>query len=268
MIRRCYGGVPTRKILTRLLGNILSVMPTRSAAPTPTMAKVELVAALAGCVAVTVALVIIWMSRLSVPRELYVSELGAEGEPTARAFMVALLLIVVGGSAIAFAGRRVHSRVRWLAVWTPAISLWIACGFFLFASQVTCTSGCPLPYGPSFNLQDFLHTLAAVLAFALACFAMLQTSFAEGHKVLARLSLASAILVAVIAGTGGLLSLFRFQQDFGSRLEFVATTIAIAWLVVLGGVLIARLIRARATGEPVEPTANESEAELVGEQAR
>ncbi len=217
------------------------------------MAKVELTAAIAGCVAVTVALVIIWMARLSVPRELYVSELGAHGEPTARAFMIALLLIVVGGSAIAFAGRRVHSRVRWLAVWTPAISLWIACGFFLFASQVTCTAGCPLPYGPTFNLQDFLHTLAAVLAFALACLAMLQTSFAEGHKVLARLSLASAISVAVIAGTGGLLSLFRFQQGFGSRLEFIATTIAIAWVVIFGAVLIARLVRARSSGEPVEP---------------
>jgi hypothetical protein len=82
---------------------------------------------------------------------------------------------------------------------------------------------------------------------------MLQTSFARGHKVLARLSLAASILVAVIAGTGGLLSLFRFQQGFGSRLEFVATTIAIAWLVIFGGVLIARLIRSSATGEAVEP---------------
>ena len=216
-------------------------------------ARAELVAAAGGCAAVIVALVVIWMSRLTIPRDLYVSELGAEGEPTAQAFMAALLLIVVGGSAIAFAGRRVHSRVRVLALWTPAISLWIACGFFLFASQVTCTSGCPLPYGPSFNPQDFLHTLAAVLAFAFACWAMLQTSFAQGHKVLARLSLASSILVAIFAGTGGLLSLFRFQQGFGSRLEFVATTIAIGWLVIFGGVLIARLIRTMRMGEPIEP---------------
>jgi hypothetical protein len=217
-------------------------------------ALVELVAASAGCVAVIVALVIIWMARLTITRDLYVSELGAQGQPTARAFMVALLLIVVGGSAVAFAGRRVHSRVRVLALWTPAVSLWIACGFFLFASQVTCTAGCPLPYGTTFNLQDFLHTLAAVLAFALACWAMLQTSFAEGHRVLALLSLACSVLVAIFAGTGGLLSLFRFEQGFGSRLEFVATTIAIGWLVIFGGVLIARLIRTMRTGEPIEPT--------------
>jgi hypothetical protein len=216
------------------------------------MARLELAAAVFGCVAVIVALVIIWMARLPIARDLYVSELGAQGEPTARAFMIALLLIVAGGSAIAFAGRRVRSRLRALAIWTPAISLWIACAFFLFASQVTCTAGCPLPYGPTFNPQDFSHTLAAVLAFAFACWAMLQTSFAQGHKVLARLSLASSILVAVIAGTGGLLSLFQFQQGFGSRLEFVATTIAIAWLVIFGGVLIARLIRSLRTGAPIE----------------
>jgi hypothetical protein len=228
-------------------------MPNRPSQAQRDTARVELVAASAGCVAVIVALVVIWMARLTIPRDLYVSELGAVGEPTAQAFMAALLLIVVGGSAIAFAGRRVHSRVRVLALWTPAISLWIACGFFLFASQVTCTSGCPLPYGSTFNLQDFLHTLAAVLAFALACWAMLQTSFAQGHKVLARLSLASSVLVAVLAGTGGLLSLFRFQQGFGSRLEFVATTIAIGWLVIFGGVLIARLVRTMRTGEPIEP---------------
>lgn len=200
------------------------------------------------------ALAIIWMARLSIPRELYVSELGAEGMPTARWFEAALLLIVVGGSAIAWAGRRVRAGVRGLSAWTPAISLWIGCGLFLFASQVTCTAGCPLPYGATFNLQDFLHTLAAVLAFAAACWAMLQTSFAREHKLLARLSLTTGILVAVIAGTGGLFSLFRFQQAFGSRLEFVATTLAIGWLVVFGAVLAGRLARPSAASAPaVDP---------------
>ncbi|MEP6478548.1 MAG: DUF998 domain-containing protein [Rhodoglobus sp.] len=208
------------------------------------MRRAEITAAIAGCVLVAAALVIVWAARLSIPRELYVSELGAEGMPTAKWFEAALLLIVVGGSAIAWAGRRVRSRLRVLAAWTPAISLWIGCGFFLFASQVTCTSGCPLPYGPSFNLQDFLHTLAAVLAFAAACWAMLQSSFAKGHRVLAVFSGLTGILVAVIAGTGGMLSLLRFQQAFGSRLEFVATTLAIGWLIVFGVTLAARAIRA------------------------
>lgn len=205
--------------------------------------RAEFVASVAGCILVVLALIVIWTARLSVTREVYVSELGAQDMPTARGFQIALLLIVAGGSAIAWSGRRIRSRPRVLAAWTPAISLWVACGLFLFASQVTCTAGCPLPYGDTFVMQDFLHTLAAVLAFAAACWAMLQTSFARGHRLLARSSLASAILVAVVAGTGGLFSLFRFQQDLGSRLEFVATTLAIAWLVVLGAVLAAEAAR-------------------------
>lgn len=209
----------------------------------PFARRVEVGTAIGGSVLVTVALVIIWGARLTIPRELYVSELGAHGMPTADWFRGALLMIVVGGSLVAWAARDVRSRVRVLRAWTPAVSLWAGCSLFLFASQVTCTPGCPLPYGPSFTWQDFLHTIAAVLAFAAACWAMLQTSFAQGHRVLAVLSLSTGILVAVIAAAGGLLSLFRFQQELGSRLEFVATTLAIAWLVVLGVVLTARNLK-------------------------
>lgn len=208
------------------------------------MRRAEFAAAVGGSILVLVALALIWGARLTIPRELYVSELGAVGMPTAVVFEVALLLIVAGGSAVAWAGRSIRSSVRVLSAWTPAISLWIGCALFLFASQVTCTSGCPLPYGPSFTWQDFLHTLAAVLAFAAACWAMLQTSFARSHPLLAGLSMATGILVAVIAATGGLFSLFRFQVELGSRLEFVATTLAIAWLVIVGVVLAVRAARA------------------------
>ena len=225
------------------------------------MRRAELAASLGGCILVIISLVIIWAARLTVPRELYVSELGAEGMLTAGWFEAALLLIVVGGSAIAWAGRRVRSNASALRAWTPAVSLWIGCALFLFASQVTCTAGCPLPYGSTFNLQDFLHTLAAVFAFAAACWAMLQSSFARNHRVLAVFSRVTGILVAVIAGTGGLFSLFRFEQELGSRMEFVATTLAIAWLVVFGAVLAARLVRVAPVGSAVhEPQQAVSEA--------
>lgn len=208
---------------------------------------VEGAAAILGSSAVAIALILIWGSRLMVTRELYVSELGAEGEPTAAAFEIALLLIVAGGSAVAWAARRVRAWPPLLSWGSPAVSLWVGCGFFLVASQVTCTSGCPLPYGPSFTWQDFTHTLAAVLAFSAACWAMIQTSFAREHLVLARMSIATAIAVAAIAGTGGLFSLFRFQVVLGSRLEFVATTIAIAWLMMLGTVIAVRAFRRAAS---------------------
>lgn len=168
------------------------------------------------------------------PREMYVSELGAVGEPTAEWFRAALLLIVIGGSLVAWAGRGVRTVAPILRAWTPAISLWIGCAFFLVASQVTCTAGCPLPVGASFTWQDLVHTSVAVLAFAAACWAMLQTSFSRGHLALARFSLGSGIAVALVAGTGGILSLARFGTNVGSVLELVATTIAIGWLAVFG----------------------------------
>jgi hypothetical protein len=206
-------------------------------------ARVDVAASIIGGVLVLAALVIIWAARLTVDHDVYVSELGATGAPTAHAFEVALLLVVVGGSLIAFAGRDVRSRVRFLALWTPAISLWIASGFFLVASQVTCTAGCPVPYGPSFDWQDLTHIVCATAAFVVSCWAMLQTSFAHGHRVLSRFSLAMGAAVGLIAAAGGILSLARFQADFGSRLELAATTLAIAWVAVYGGVIAARRIR-------------------------
>lgn len=200
----------------------------------------DAVFALLGCLLVGAALVVIWAARLTVPREMYVSELGAVGEPTAEWFKAALVLIVVGGSLVAWAGRGIRTVAPILRAWTPAISLWIGCAFFLVASQVTCTAGCPLPVGASFTWQDLIHTSVAVLAFAAACWAMLQTSFSLGHPALARFSLGSGIAVALVAGAGGILSLARFGTNVGSVLELVATTIAIGWLAVFGVAVAAR----------------------------
>src|SRR5689334_12650630 len=55
-------------------------------------------------------LTIIWAARLTVERPVYVSELGAEGAPTAGMFRIALLLIAAGGLSIALASGHVRSR--------------------------------------------------------------------------------------------------------------------------------------------------------------
>jgi len=182
--------------------------------------------------------VLIWVTRLTVDRPLYVSELGADGEPTARWFELALLLVVAGGGAIAWAGRGIRSAGPVLRRWTPSVSLGLAAVFFLFASQVPCTSGCPLPVGDTFTTQDFVHTVAAVLAFAAACVAMLQASFVPGRRALSRLSLTSGVTVALIAAAGGILSLLRVGTDVGGTLELIATTIAIGWVMVFGGSIV------------------------------
>lgn len=203
--------------------------------------------ALLGSLLVLVALVIIWSARATVPREVYVSELGAIGEPTAEAFRTALLLVVAGGTLVAWAVRDLRSNTPVLRVGTPSLSLAVACGAFFVAAYVPCTAGCPLPVGETFTMQDFTHTLSAVVAFAAACWAMLQVGFVPGHRTISRMSLGMAIAVAMVAGVGGLMSLFRWNAGIGSHFEFVATTVGIGWLVVFGLVRAARLARGGAS---------------------
>lgn len=201
--------------------------------------------ALIGALLVTASLAVIWLARVSVPRELYVSELGAVGEPTAAAFRSALLLLVLGGVLVAWSMRDMRSGPRVLRDGTPALSLALACSAFLVAAQVPCTSTCPLPLGDSFTAQDLVHTVSAVVAFGAACWAMLQVAFAPGHRGLSGLTLGMALAVGVIAATGGLLSLLRWNAVFGSRLELVATTVGIGWLVVFGVARASRLVLAQ-----------------------
>jgi hypothetical protein len=210
----------------------------------------DVVASLVGALLIATALVLIWVSRIQFGgTDVYVSELGATGAVTARQFEVALLLVVAGGALVAFAGKDVRSRIRVLAVWTPAVSIWIACAFFLAASQVTCQAGCPLPTLSPFDWQDLTHITCAVLAFAAACLAMLQTAFAVDHRHLARFSLTIAIAVAAISGLGGILSLARFDTTLGGYAEFTATTLAIAWVVVYGIAIAVDRGRGRAQRE-------------------
>lgn len=223
----------------------------------PTTAGTNAAAALTGSALVIGALTLIWLARISVERDLYVSELGATGEPTADVFRIALLLVVAGGTLIAFSSRGLRSRARYLRAWTPAVSLWVACGFFLVAAQVTCTQGCPVPYGDSFTWQDFTHIVCAVIAFAASAWAMLQVSFVAGQRKLALFSRFCGAGVAIIAATGGILSLIGFATDLGSRLELVATTIAIGWVAVFGAVTGLRHL----AGGPVVPVTNGESAE-------
>jgi hypothetical protein len=53
------------------------------------------------------------------------------------------------------------------------------------------------------------------------------------------------IAVGVVAGIGGLCSITRIEVDFGSSLELVATTLAIAWVAVFGATIAARRLRAQ-----------------------
>jgi heme A synthase len=205
---------------------------------------IDVVSSLLGSILVAVALALIIVARVEYGgSSVYVSELGATGVPTAKIFEAALLLIVAGGTSVAYAGRDIRSRLRLLAIWTPSISLWISCGFFLVASQVTCRYECPLPTLTPFDAQDFTHITCAVIAFAAACWGILQCSSARHHIVLRRFSLGIAIAVGMISGLGGILSLLQFDTQIGANAELTATVLAIAWVVVYGIVIAASRIR-------------------------
>lgn len=214
-----------------------AAVPSTPTAPAETTAarasRLDRAAAGVACLLVTVALGIIWIARVSIGRDVYVSVMGATGMPTADWFRSALMLVAAGGGLAAFVTRAIRVSPPIVRLWPPAVSLACASGLFLLASQVTCTPGCPIPYGPSFTWPDFTHTTSAVLAFAFACWAMLQLTFAADHRLMSRLSLCCGVAVAVIAATGGIMSLAGWDHEVGSRFEFIATTIAIGWLISL-----------------------------------
>ena len=197
------------------------------------------------CVLALTGLGLIWAARLSADRFLYVSELGAVGEPTAEVFRWALMTVAVAAALVALCAPRLAPRIRWLAAVPPALVLAGAALAFAVASQVTCTAYCPLPVGPAFTWQDLIHTVCAVLGFAGAALVMLQAAADDRLRGLARFSLVAAIAVAVIAGAGGLLSLLRFATQLGGILELIATSIALLWLSGLAAFLAADLARTR-----------------------
>lgn len=195
-------------------------------------------------------LVLIWVARLSATRFLYVSELGAAGEPTAEVFRWAMTAIAVGAAvtAIAMPARSLSPRGRVLAALPPAAVLLTAAAAFGVASQVTCTRYCPLPVGSAFTWQDLVHTVCAVIGFAGAAWVMLQVSSDRRMRRLARFSLVCALAVAVIAAAGGILSLMRFGTEVGGLLELVATTVALTWLVGLSALLALETARSKNPG--------------------
>ena len=187
---------------------------------------------LAGAAVALLGLVLVWIARVSLGRNAYVSELGADGELTAPLFRLALVLIAGAGLCVfASAWRR---DARGCGAEGIAWCILIASGCFALAATVPCTSGCPLPFGERFSLQDFVHTSVAVGGFALAAIAMLHAWWINRLNVNGRVSLYASIAVAIVSGTGGLLSLARFGTEFGSWCELVATSIALAWLAYYG----------------------------------
>ena len=194
--------------------------------------RLRLVGAAVAVVASGVALAVIWASRLTVGRSVYVSELGSGAFPTTDAFNAALLLLGLGGAGAAVAVLGQRSVARGLRLGSVTASLAVSAVCFALASRVTCTPGCPVPFSDGATTQDVVHVAVAVLGFAAAVWAMLQTATGTVPTVARRTAVTAAVLVALTSATGGLLSIAGVRVDVGADLELTATTIAVLWLVV------------------------------------
>ncbi len=192
---------------------------------------------LAGAACAIVGLVLVWTARLSLGRNAYVSELGADGELTASQFRLALILVAIAGLCVFVSALRCNAQecnARGCGAEGIAWCIITASACFALAATVPCTKGCPFPVGERFSLQDLVHTSVAVAGFALAAIAMLLAWWINRSNSIGCVSLVASISVAVVAGAGGILSLARMGTDFGSWCELIATSMALAWLAYYG----------------------------------
>jgi len=205
----------------------------RSRCTPPPSTRVVRGAALAGALSVLVALLAIWSAVLDPAEDVYVSQLGADGAPTADIFNAALLLLALGGGLAGLGLRGHRATAPLLSCWTVSSTLLAAGVAFLVASRVPCTEGCPVPLTPGADGQDLVHVVAAVVGFAAAAWAMLQVGWSAMPRPVRGLSRAAALAVGAAAASGGLLSVAQLHLDVGADLEFAAMTVATSWLVVL-----------------------------------
>lgn len=183
---------------------------------------------------------LIGSARAMTQRFLYISELGAQYMHSATRFQLGFLLVIVGILLVAVAVRDVRTTLPVLARWTPAASLVVAGALFLVAAAVPCSPGCPSLLVDA-EPRDWVHVVAAVLAFVAGCVAMLQFATARDRWV-ARLSTAGGLAVGAIAATGGIISLAGGNTDFGSTLEYVAAGLGILWMMA---VVVVHVVPAR-----------------------
>ncbi len=193
--------------------------------------------------------IVIGVARVQLGIYLYISELGALTMPTAGLFQAGFVLVVAGILLVGVIVRDVRSRVPLLRGWAPAASLVTAGALFLVAAAVPCSLGCPSLLTAEAQWRDWVHIAAAVLGFAAGCVAMLQFATASDRWV-ARLSTVGGLAVALIAATGGIISLARGNTDVGSTLEYVAAGLGIVWMLAMVTVHAAPL-RASAAPRPV-----------------
>lgn len=176
-------------------------------------------------------LAIVWACRVALGRDVYVSELGATGMPTAGPYSVALLLFAGSGLVVAAFSTGIRARHPLLARAGLSSTLAVSAVSFAVASQVTCTSGCPVPFvDPAAAPQDLTHTIAATIGFGGAAIAMMQVASARPASGIGVLSRLAAWIVGSIVALGALLAVLGTAVYLGAWFEFIGMSVAVVWL--------------------------------------
>ncbi|MCW2289030.1 hypothetical protein EDF60_0033 [Leucobacter luti] len=183
---------------------------------------------LSGACLVLLALGMMWSARITFAGDTYVSGLGAHGEITASAFNTSLGMVAAGGALSAVGLWGLTSWRGRLGGLPLGATLLITSAMFAVAASVPCSTGCPLPLSQGAEIQDLIHTSAAVLGFALAGIAILQTLGIGRRYTL--IAAPSIVLVILTSATGGLLSLAGSTTALGGWLELIAASAALFWL--------------------------------------
>lgn len=178
-------------------------------------------------------MVCIWWARILTPSVAYVSEMGAPGMPHAALLNFSLMLLAVASFLLE---RALGKQPGTIVTTTHAVgALLLVSGLmFAIASTVTCTMGCPAPFTPKSTVQDLLHIAAATTGFVTALLAMIVVARISPQPALRAFSVIALLAVAGTAATGAMLSVLQLDTHLGGWMEFLATTVAIAWFVGFG----------------------------------
>ncbi|MET1020093.1 MAG: hypothetical protein ABWX62_08930 [Microterricola sp.] len=227
---------------------LFSSQTTRSSFLTPWLRHpVAAAMRLGGAILVLLALGMMWSARIVFDGNTYVSGLGAHSEITAVPFNISLGLVAAGG-ALCAGGLWGLGRGA-LGAWAVSSSLIAASSMFAVGASVPCSTGCPIPLTPAAGVQDLVHTTAAVIGFAFAGVAILQTlRIDRGYAMLATPGI---LLVIAAAAAGGILSLAGVATALGGWLELIATTAALLWLAAVAGMTQHRVTSAGAPRPPL-----------------
>ena len=188
-------------------------------------------------IALTVALLVVMgasimvVQRLEHDRWYYISEFGAAGLETEEDFKVGFTMLACGLLLAAWSLRTVKrtSGGRRLVI-RPWMTIAIAGVCFFVASQVNCTESCPSIANPDATARDLVHVWFAIAGFVFGCLTMLLMAAAKKGR-LRQVTIAAALAIGVISGTGGILSLVGSTNELGAILEHVAAGIGLVWLL-------------------------------------